>query len=91
MSCSPEELREFRFGGCGLTGWSRNCRLTPCMETTSNATPLRVLVHGANGRMGQAVMRLALSGTNVGPSITGMIRVMGRERVLKRLEKFLAA
>jgi nondiscriminating glutamyl-tRNA synthetase len=38
----------------------------------------------------QAVTRLALSGTNVGPSITGMIRVMGRERVLKRMEKFLA-
>jgi nondiscriminating glutamyl-tRNA synthetase len=39
----------------------------------------------------QAVARLALSGTNVGPSITGMIRVMGRERVMKRFEKFLAA
>ena len=39
----------------------------------------------------QAVTRLALSGTNVGPSITGMIRVMGRERVLKRMGKFLAA
>ncbi|HUR59782.1 MAG TPA: glutamate--tRNA ligase family protein, partial [Opitutaceae bacterium] len=38
----------------------------------------------------QAVTRLALSGTNVGPTITGMIRVMGRERVQKRLEKFLA-
>jgi glutamyl-tRNA synthetase len=38
----------------------------------------------------QAVARLALSGTNVGPSITGMIRVLGRERVLERLEKFLA-
>lgn len=39
----------------------------------------------------QAVTRLALSGTNVGPSITGMIRVMGRDRVLKRIERFLAA
>ena len=39
----------------------------------------------------QAVARLALSGTNVGPSITGMIRVMGRERVLRRIERFLAA
>lgn len=37
----------------------------------------------------QAVTRLALSGTNVGPSITGMIRVMGRERVLGRLGRFL--
>jgi len=39
----------------------------------------------------QAVARLALSGTNVGPSITGMIRVLGRDRVLARFERFLAA
>jgi nondiscriminating glutamyl-tRNA synthetase len=39
----------------------------------------------------QAVARLALSGTNVGPSITGMFRVMGRERVQRRLERLLAA
>jgi glutamyl-tRNA synthetase len=39
----------------------------------------------------QAIARLALSGTNVGPSITGMIRVMGRDRVLSRFERFLAA
>lgn len=36
----------------------------------------------------QSVTRLALSGTNVGPSITGMIRVLGREKVLKRIERF---
>jgi glutamyl-tRNA synthetase len=39
----------------------------------------------------QAVARLALSGTNVGPSITGMMRILGRERVLKRFERFLDA
>ena len=38
----------------------------------------------------QAVARLALSGTNVGPSITGMMRVLGRERVLARFQRFLA-
>jgi len=38
----------------------------------------------------QSVARLALSGTNVGPSITGMMRVMGRERVRARFERFLA-
>jgi len=38
----------------------------------------------------QAVARLAVSGTNVGPSITGMFRVLGRERVRKRLERLLA-
>jgi glutamyl-tRNA synthetase len=39
----------------------------------------------------QAVTRLALSGTNVGPSITGMIRVLGRARVLARIDAFPAA
>lgn len=39
----------------------------------------------------QSVARLALSGTNVGPSITGMIRVLGRDRTLARFERFLAA
>ncbi|HWA86518.1 MAG TPA: glutamate--tRNA ligase family protein [Opitutus sp.] len=38
----------------------------------------------------QAIVRLALSGTNVGPSITGMMRVMGRERVQARIGRFLA-
>jgi glutamyl-tRNA synthetase len=35
----------------------------------------------------QAVARLALSGTNVGPSITGMMRVLGRDVVKARLER----
>ena len=39
----------------------------------------------------QSVARLAVSGTNVGPSITGMFRVLGRERVLARLGRFLAS
>ncbi|HYP15585.1 MAG TPA: glutamate--tRNA ligase family protein [Opitutus sp.] len=39
----------------------------------------------------QAVARLALSGTNVGPSITGMMRVLGKEKVRARFERFLAA
>jgi glutamyl/glutaminyl-tRNA synthetase len=38
----------------------------------------------------QSVARLAVSGTNVGPSITSMFRVLGRDRVLKRIERFLA-
>jgi glutamyl-tRNA synthetase len=39
----------------------------------------------------QSVARLAVSGTNVGPSITGMFRVLGRERVQARLGKLLAS
>ncbi len=37
----------------------------------------------------QAVTRLALTGTNAGPSITAIIRVLGRERVRARIERFL--
>ncbi|MFM9030921.1 MAG: glutamate--tRNA ligase, partial [Opitutaceae bacterium] len=37
------------------------------------------------------VARLALSGTNVGPSITGRMRVLGRERVVARFDRLLAA
>ncbi len=36
----------------------------------------------------QSVARLAVSGTNVGPSITSLFRVLGRERVRVRLERF---
>jgi glutamyl-tRNA synthetase len=36
------------------------------------------------------VARLALSGTNVGPSITGMMRVLGKDKVRARFERFLA-
>ena len=36
------------------------------------------------------VGRLAVSGTNVGPSFYALYRVLGRERVLRRLERFLA-
>jgi len=35
--------------------------------------------------------RLAVSGTNVGPGFYGLFRVLGRERVLARLDKFLVA
>jgi glutamyl-tRNA synthetase len=35
--------------------------------------------------------RLALSGTAVGPSFYGLVRVLGRERVIARLGRFLAS
>jgi glutamyl/glutaminyl-tRNA synthetase len=35
--------------------------------------------------------RLAVSGTNVGPTFYGLLRVLGRERVTRRIERFLAA
>ena len=39
----------------------------------------------------QSVARLAVSGTNVGPSLTGLFRVLGRERVLARFSRLAAA
>ncbi|MEO6996021.1 MAG: glutamate--tRNA ligase, partial [Lacunisphaera sp.] len=39
----------------------------------------------------QAVARLAVTGTNAGPSITAIFRVLGKERVLARLQKFQAS
>jgi glutamyl-tRNA synthetase len=46
--------------------------------------------HGLGFGDYQSVARLAVSGTNVGPSITGMFRVLGREKVLARMNRFLA-
>lgn len=39
----------------------------------------------------QAVARFAVTGTNVGPSITGIFRVLGKDRVLARLHRFVAS
>jgi hypothetical protein len=37
------------------------------------------------------VARLAVTGTNAGPSITSIFRVLGRDRVLKRVGRFMAS
>ncbi len=39
----------------------------------------------------QAVARLAVTGTNAGPGLTSIFRVLGREKVLARMDRFLAA
>jgi len=46
--------------------------------------------HGFGFGNYQAVARLAVSGTNVGPSITTIFQVLGRERVLARLQRLAA-
>jgi glutamyl-tRNA synthetase len=66
----------------------------PAMDFSSDpAIEEAIKALAAKGGFGfgdyQAVARLALSGTNVGPSITGMFRVMGRERVQARLLRLL--
>ena len=47
--------------------------------------------HGLGFGDYQAVARLAVTGTNAGPSITGIFRVLGKERVQARLQKLLAS
>jgi glutamyl-tRNA synthetase len=39
----------------------------------------------------QAVARLAVTGTNAGPSLTAIFRVLGRDKVLARLQKYSAS
>jgi len=46
--------------------------------------------HGLGFGDYQAVARLAVTGTNAGPSLTSLFRVLGKERVLARLQRFLA-
>lgn len=62
--------------------------------TSDTAIEEAIKALAAKGGLGfgdyQSVARLALSGTNVGPSITGMMRVLGKEKVLARFAKLLA-
>lgn len=68
----------------------------PAMDFSSDTAieeALKALAakHGLGFGDYQSVARLAVSGTNVGPSITGMFRVLGRERVTKRIERLLGS
>lgn len=68
----------------------------PAMDFSSDAAieaGIKSLAEGKGLGFGdyQAVARLAVSGTNAGPSITSMFRVLGKERVKARLERCLGA
>ncbi len=39
----------------------------------------------------QAIARLSVTGTNAGPGITQIFRVLGKDRVVERMERFLAS
>jgi len=62
----------------------------------SSDTTLEALIQGLAVQHGAGTgdyihpARLALSGTAVGPSFYGLLRVLGRERVAKRIGRFLA-
>ena len=67
----------------------------PGMDFSSDAAieaGIKSLAEGKGLGFGdyQAVARLAVTGTNAGPSITSIFRVLGKERVLTRLGKFAA-
>ncbi len=65
----------------------------PAMDFSSDGTieeGIKSLAAGKGLGFGdyQAVARLAVTGTNAGPSITAIFRVLGKERVLERLKRF---
>jgi glutamyl-tRNA synthetase len=64
-------------------GFSSDSAIEEAIKTLASS-------HGLGFGDYQSVARLAVSGTNIGPSITSMFRVLGRDRVLKRIERFLA-
>ncbi|MEI6107033.1 MAG: glutamate--tRNA ligase family protein, partial [Opitutae bacterium] len=68
----------------------------PGMDFSSDASieaGIKALAEGKGLGFGdyQAVARLAVSGTNAGPSLTSIFRVLGQGRVSERLRKFQAA
>lgn len=68
----------------------------PGMDFASDAAieaGIKALAEGKGLGFGdyQAVARLAVTGTNAGPSITAIFRVLGKDRVVARLQRFAAA
>lgn len=68
----------------------------PSMEFSSDAAieaALKALAEGKGLGFGdyQGIARLAVTGTNSGPSITSIFRVLGKDRVLARLRRLAGA
>ena len=68
----------------------------PAMDFSSDATieaAIKALAEGKGLGFGdyQAVARLAVTGTNTGPNLTSIFRVLGRDRELQRLERLRAS
>ena len=83
QSVAPARLRELRAELAAMDFSSDTA-----IEEALKALAAR---HGLGFGDYQSVARLAVSGTNVGPSITGLFRVLGRERVLARMRKLAGA
>jgi glutamyl-tRNA synthetase len=68
----------------------------PAMDFASDASVeagLKSLAEGKGLGFGdyQAVARLAVTGTNAGPSITAIFRLLGKDRTKARLERFMTS
>ncbi len=68
---------------------------SPAMDLSSDAAieaALKALAEARGVGFGdyQGVARIAVSGLSAGPSITSIFRLLGRERVIARLERFAA-
>jgi glutamyl-tRNA synthetase len=68
----------------------------PAMDFASDASVeagIKALAEGNGLGFGdyQAVARLAVTGTNAGPSITAIFRLLGRDRTKARLERFMTS
>ena len=82
----------------GPQGAPRRASRGACRRPTSRATRRsRPLSQGLAAQHGAGTgdyihpARLAVSGTAVGPSFYGLLRVLGRDRVVGRIGRFLAA
>ncbi|MDX2110537.1 MAG: glutamate--tRNA ligase family protein [Verrucomicrobiota bacterium] len=77
-------LREWRTSLDAFSGEWTDAALEALLQQTAatNGRQTAEYIH---------ITRLAISGSNVGPSFYGLLRVLGRERVLARMERFLAA
>lgn len=75
-------LREFKDGLKSVTDWTE--------EALEAWVGSLATVHGV--KTGEYIhpVRLAVSGTNVGPSFYAMLRVLGRDRVATRVDRLLA-
>ncbi|MEN9840829.1 MAG: hypothetical protein RL376_629, partial [Verrucomicrobiota bacterium] len=78
---------------------ARLAELVDCLKTadfTSDASveaAIKLLAEARSLGFGdyQGVARIATTGLAAGPSITGLFRLLGRERVIARLERFAAS
>jgi len=63
-----------------------------CDDETGIEDAIKTMAEANGNNFGdyQAVARLAVTGTNAGPGLTQIFRVLGRDRVIARMERFLA-